>query len=345
MDDYFVYYPFATDPEDSTLIWGLLSAPQWMIIAGDSLYGLVPRGSDDTTFTVLVSDGELTDTLDVMLEIIDINYPPEIDFTELVGEKSDDIELTFYLNDPDDDDLDYDISFTSNGINWNNATVSEESGNAGQDTMSVIWNSMLDLTGIYNPNVQLKILIYDLDTDTLQTPDDTSLIFISEIFAVDNHIGTLNVALTETMNEYFGNIDLTYAIEDTTSDYYTINMNYSANNGVSWLPATLEGDTTGLGIMDYMDSLTWVSDSNLFNEDTDLLLEISMSDGHQSYAASQIAIHFDNQSLKEFAFKRFEELYKNFHIIHGNVDRIESREDEALVSINGDDYKLSLIHI
>ena len=105
--------------------------------------------------------------------------------------------------------------------------------------MSVIWNSMLDLTGIYNPNVQLKILIYDLDTDTLQTPDDTSLIFISEIFAVDNHIGTLNVALTETMTEYFGNIDLTYAIEDTTSDYYTINMNYSANNGVSWFPACL----------------------------------------------------------------------------------------------------------
>ena len=56
VDDYFVYYPFATEPEDSTLIWGLLSAPQWMIIAGDSLYGLVPRGSDDTTFTVLVSD-------------------------------------------------------------------------------------------------------------------------------------------------------------------------------------------------------------------------------------------------------------------------------------------------
>ena len=91
----------------------------------------MPKGSGDTTFTVLVSDGELTDTLDVMLEIIDINYPPEIDFTELVGEYYDDIELTFYLNDPDDDDLGYDISFTSNGINWNNATVSEESGNAG----------------------------------------------------------------------------------------------------------------------------------------------------------------------------------------------------------------------
>jgi len=297
VDEYFVYYPFATDPEDSTLIWDLSSAPQWMIIAGDSLYGLVPRGSDDTTFTILVSDGELTDTLDVMLEIIDINYPPEISFAQLVGEYHDDIELTFHLYDFDDDDLDYDISFTSNGINWNNATISEQSGNAGQDTMSVIWNSMSDLAGIYNSNIQLKILAYDLDTDTLQTPDDTSSIFISEIFAVDNHIGTLSVAITETMTEYFGNIDLTYAIEDTTSDYYTINMNYSADNGGSWLPATLEGNLTGLGIIDYMDSLTWVSDDDLFNADTDLLLEVSMSDGWQSYTASQIAIHFDNQFL------------------------------------------------
>ena len=93
VDEYFVYYPFATDPEDSTLIWDLSSAPQWMIIAGDSLYGLVPRGSDDTTFTVLVSDGELTDTLDVMLEIIDINYPPEISLDSLIGEYYDDIEI------------------------------------------------------------------------------------------------------------------------------------------------------------------------------------------------------------------------------------------------------------
>ena len=131
----------------------------------------------------------------MVLEIIDINYPPEISFAQLVGEYHDNIELTFHLYDFDDDDLDYDIRFTSNGINWNNATISEQSGNAGQDTMSVIWNSMLDLAGIYNSNVQLKILAYDLDTDTLQTPNDTSSIFISEIFTVDNHIGILSVAI------------------------------------------------------------------------------------------------------------------------------------------------------
>ena len=42
---------------------------------------------------------------DVMLEIIDINYPPEIAFVQLVGEYHDDIELTFHLYDFDDDQL------------------------------------------------------------------------------------------------------------------------------------------------------------------------------------------------------------------------------------------------
>ena len=68
--------------------------------------------------------------------------------------------------------------------------------------------------------------------------------------------------MAETMTEYFGNIDLTYAIEDTTSDLYTINMNYSQDNGDSWSPATLQGNLVGLGIMDYIDSLTWLSDDD-----------------------------------------------------------------------------------
>ena len=297
VDEYFVYYPFATDPEDSTLIWELLSPPQWMIIAGDSVYGLVPSGSDETTFTIVVSDGNLTDTLDVIIEIIDINYPPEITFAQLVGEYHDDIELTFHLYDFDDDDLDYDISFTSDGINWNNATISEQGGTAGQDTMMVIWHSMSDHAGIYNSNVQLKIIAYDLDTDTLQIPDDTSSILISDLFALDNHIGSLSVSMAETMDEYFDNIPLTYAIEDTTGDPYEINMNYSLDNGNSWLPATLQGNLIDISITDYLDSLTWMSDEDLVSIDTSILLEVSMSDGWQSSASNQIAIHFDNQVL------------------------------------------------
>ena len=53
------------------------------------------------------------------------------------------------------------------------------------------------------------------------------------------------------MEEYFGDIVLTYAIEDTSGDLYMINMNYSLDNGDSWLPATLQSNLTELEIVDY----------------------------------------------------------------------------------------------
>ena len=145
--------------------------------------------------------------------------------------------------------------------------------------------------------MQLKIFAYDLNTDTMQIPDDTSSIFISHPFAIDNHIGSLGVSIAEPMEEYFGDIVLTYAIEDTTGDLYMINMNYSLDNGDSWLPATLQGNLTELGIIDYLDSITWISGDDLFNTDTNMLLEVSMSDGWQFSASSQMAIHYDNQVL------------------------------------------------
>ena len=54
-----------------------------------------------------------------------------------------------------------------------------------------------------------------------------------------------------------------------------INMNYSLDNGDSWLPATLQGNLTELGIVDYLDSITWISGDDLFNTDTKMLLEVS----------------------------------------------------------------------
>lgn len=54
-------------------------------------------------------------------------------------------------------------------------------------------------------------------------------------------------------------------------------------------------------------------------------------------------MHFDNQSLKGFAFKRFEELYDNFHVIHGNVDKIESKQNEAVVYVDGEEYKFDYV--
>ena len=65
---------------------------------------------------------------------------------------------------------------------------------------------MNDLNGIYQPNVQLKVHAYDLQSDTLQTPDDTSSTYISDIFSVDNHIGSVTGSMSMDQDEYYGDI-------------------------------------------------------------------------------------------------------------------------------------------
>ena len=297
VDEYFVYYPSAIDPEDSTLTWELYDGPSWMTLIGDSIHGMVSRGSDDTFFTIIVSDGELTDTMIVYLEVIDINYPPEITFMSLQGEYHNNVNLSLHLYDFDDDELDYQISYTTDGVQWNEATTIEQSGSIGLDTMSIIWYSMADLNGSFHPNVQLKILAYDLQSDTLQTPEDTSSTYISDVFAIDNYIGSVTGVMGLTQDEYYGNIRLAYSITDTTNDYYTVILRYSINNGNSWNLASLQDSLYNIGSLEYSDTLIWNSDDDLFNLDTNLLLELSVSDEWQSTSSELISIHFDNQVL------------------------------------------------
>jgi len=54
-------------------------------------------------------------------------------------------------------------------------------------------------------------------------------------------------------------------------------------------------------------------------------------------------MHFDNHSIKEFTFKKFRELYKNFKEIHGDVTLIESEETKAYVTINGERHSFDYV--
>ena len=54
-------------------------------------------------------------------------------------------------------------------------------------------------------------------------------------------------------------------------------------------------------------------------------------------------MHFDNHSIKEFTFKKFRELYKNFREIHGDVTSIESEEYKAHVTINGERHSFDYV--
>jgi len=76
----FVYVGTATDPncDGTELDFSYEDYPSWCAVSGDTLTGMVECDYTDTSFGVIVSDGDLSDTQEVTLVIDHSNVPPEI---------------------------------------------------------------------------------------------------------------------------------------------------------------------------------------------------------------------------------------------------------------------------
>ena len=82
--------------------------------------------------------------------------------------------------------------------------------------------------------------------------------------------------------------------------------------------------------------------------DAMIKLGVKFSDWREEEFYSHImpvnyAMHFNNHSLKDYSFKKFNELYKNFKEIHGNVDVLESDKDKAKVIVDGKEYNFDYV--
>jgi len=78
----FVYVATATDPncDGTELVLSYEVYPFWCTVTGDTITGAAECSYADSTFKVIVSDGDLADTLEVSLIVK--SYPPEITDSE-----------------------------------------------------------------------------------------------------------------------------------------------------------------------------------------------------------------------------------------------------------------------
>ena len=74
----FSYTASAEDPENDPVSFHLTDAPVWLDAAGSRFFGTPAEGDLDTLFTIVASDGDLTDTLTVTVDVIPVNDPPSI---------------------------------------------------------------------------------------------------------------------------------------------------------------------------------------------------------------------------------------------------------------------------
>ncbi|UCH63704.1 MAG: cadherin-like domain-containing protein [Fidelibacterota bacterium] len=76
--EYFKYQGIASDVDNPILTWSFSDLPSWLSAMTDSgsVVGTPHDGDPDTSFQVMVSDGELTDTLLVLVIVRPLNTPP-----------------------------------------------------------------------------------------------------------------------------------------------------------------------------------------------------------------------------------------------------------------------------
>ncbi|MFB0515400.1 MAG: choice-of-anchor D domain-containing protein, partial [Candidatus Neomarinimicrobiota bacterium] len=110
-DEHFVYHATADDPEDSTLMWIFDVRPWWLAAGADSVFGTPLEGTVDTLFRIIVSDGELHDTLLVDVTVIPLNDPPIIT-SPASAEAIEDMYFSYHATatDPEDSTLTFTFS-------------------------------------------------------------------------------------------------------------------------------------------------------------------------------------------------------------------------------------------
>ena len=281
-DQFFYYLCQANDPEDSTITWIYPDLPAWLTADADSIYGVAENSDTNTTFSIVADDGELLDTLQVVLTIQYVNDPPVIDLTLDESEKHDQFDFTVSIWDEEQDTLTVEITYSLDNISWLEPDITTS------DNLTYTWSTATDLGDQYQPQVWLKIECRDSANTTIE---------ISQPFAVDNHVGTLELNLITAGLEFFDQIEIPFQINDSTADTYALETKFSTDAGLSWQTATVSGTISAIRPSDYSSSLVWESRSDLPDDYLEVQLEVVPTDGWQVGRGDTLLLLIDNQAL------------------------------------------------
>jgi len=204
-------------------------------------------GIDETQtfFRIRVSDNDLGEEAATNPFHVDNNLPPTLTIETPSGESSGDIAISFSLSDVEGDNLSIIGEYNVDG-NWlfartiGGITSANYSGN-------LIWSSLNDVPGLDETQTFFRIRVSDNDLGEEKATNS---------FHVDNN-GTPSIFISGPLNEFRGDANISYNISDNENDTYGIRVEYSTNNGSSWLPPDIMGDTTGLTLKS--GNITWSS--------------------------------------------------------------------------------------
>lgn len=221
---------------------------------------------------------------------LDNNTPPSAQLQAITEEESGDVPLRFTLTDPNSDVLSLEVEYsTDGGQSWNIATVAGSTVNLEPTDYSgsVVWNSSLDLPGLDQEDVLVRVVPGDND------PGEPG---VSNPFHLDNNIPP-DITVSDIPEEIEGDVLVDYVIADDEGDMVSLQTFYSLDGGASWQEATVSQLSERLGPDDYFGTLTWNTAADLAGVDQKgILFKVIPSDEDEGSMGITAGMFVDNNA-------------------------------------------------
>jgi hypothetical protein len=219
---------------------------------------------------------------------LDNNETPTLTVDNITEESSGDIPIGYQLDDREQDVLSIACEFSADGgTTFQPATVSGATSGIGPAAYDgeIVWNSAADFDGRDEQNLVFRITVADNDTGDFSA---------TAPFWVDNSVPPA-VAITAITEEVSADVPIDYTLTDREGDPLSIVCEYSDDGGSTFQPATVTGQTEGIGSAGYDGIITWNSAADTTGVDQqDVFFRIRPFDNDEGESAQIGPLHVDN---------------------------------------------------
>ena len=238
-DIYFDYLIEITDVDSDNITVEVDNLPDWLNHQDDNVYGTPQENDINTFFRIIAFDGELYDTLEVNINVIEVNDPPQIiNINDLSFSKNEtfEIDLDSCFTDPDNiaSEMNWQVWSLNScfDITQNLNIVSFSSNNeACEDS---VWFIVTDLEELADTlAIKLRTIIPDgtlsyKDSEISIFPNPASdFIFIKGIEPQNQEISIFSIDGRIMIKENIKHLKVNLSSLNTGTYLFTINENSS----------------------------------------------------------------------------------------------------------------------
>ncbi len=183
---------------------------------------------------------------------VDYNEPPVIALDSFAGELAGDIPVSYRATDNELDRVSIGIAISDDHETWYDASLTGSVTDIPADgsTRLVTWNSAEDLPERDSENIWLRITVADYDEGNTE---ETGPLHID-----NNMPPSVVLSVANPDSAYEGSVDVNYTLADSENNMLSIELSYSIDDGAQFLPASVEGKTTGIFSGNYTSSFRWL---------------------------------------------------------------------------------------